>query len=210
MSLGSEETLRRTMVDDDVLGQRLADGDESALEECYAQYGPPVLAYVRRHVGPDEAEDVLQHTFLDLWRHSDRYDPRQSLGGWVFTIARRRAIDALRRRRPAVVQVDTLRDLVGEDGREIAERFAWAADVRAAMSRLPATQRETLELAYFADHTQREISCLLQVPIGTVKARMARGTKALGDLLGDYGHSGDLRGGPRTRTSAADQGGATE
>ncbi len=193
-----------------MLGQRLADGDQSALEECYAQYGPTVLAYVRRHVGPDEAEDVLQHTFLDLWRHSDRYDPRQSLGGWVFTIARRRAIDALRRRRPAVVQVDTLRDLVGEDGREIAERFAWAADVRAAMSRLPAAQRETLELAYFADHTQREISCLLQVPIGTVKARMARGTKALGDLLVDYGHSPGRSREPGTRTSAADEGGATE
>ncbi len=196
--------------DDDELGQRLAEGDESALEDCYARYGPTVLAYLRRHVGPDEAEDVLQHTFLDLWRHSDRYDPRQSLGGWVFTIARRRAIDALRRRRPAVVQVDTLRDLVGEDGREIAERFAWAADVRAAMSRLPTAQRETLELAYFADHTQRDISRLLQVPIGTVKARMARGTRALGDLLVDHGHSGELSGEPRTRTSFADEGGASE
>ena len=195
--------------DDDVLGQRLADGDESALEECYARYGPTVLAYVRRHVGPDEAEDVLQQTFLDLWRHSDRYDPRQSLGGWVFTIARRRAIDALRRR-PAVVQVDTLRDLVGEDGREIAERFAWAADVRAAMTRLPDAQRETLELAYFADHTQRDISRLLQVPIGTVKARMARGTRALGDLLVDYGHRGDLHAEPGPRNSVADEGGASE
>ncbi len=75
------------MVDDDVLGQRLADGDQSASEEWYAQYGPTVLAYVRRHIGPDEAEDVQQHTFLDLWRHSDRYDPRQSLSGRVFTIA---------------------------------------------------------------------------------------------------------------------------
>jgi RNA polymerase sigma factor (sigma-70 family) len=199
------------MVDeDDVLGQRLADGDESALEECYARYGPTVLAYLRRHVGPDEAEDVLQHTFLDVWRHSERYDPRQSLGGWVFTIARRRAIDALRRRRPAVVQVDTLRDLVGEDGREVAERFAWAADVRAAMSRLPDAQRETLELAYFADHTQRDIARLLQVPIGTVKARMARGTRALGDLLVDYGHSSDVSAEPGRRTSPTDQGGASE
>ena len=175
------------MVDnEDLLGQRLADGEESALEECYARYGPTVLAYLRRHVGPDDAEDVLQRTFLDVWRHLERYDPRQSLGGWVFTIARRRAIDTLRQRRPAVVQVDTLRDLVGEDGREVAERFAWAADVRAAMSRLPAAQRETLELAYFSDRTQSDIARLLQVPIGTVKARMARGTRALGDILVDY------------------------
>jgi RNA polymerase sigma factor (sigma-70 family) len=192
--------------DDDMLGQRLADGEESALEECYARYGPTVLAYVRRHVGPDDAEDVLQHTFLDVWRHSDRYDPRQSLGGWVFTIARRRAIDTLRRRRPAVVQVDTLRDLVGDDGREVAERFAWAADVSAAMARLPEAQRETLELAYFADHTQRDISRLQQVPIGTVKARMARGTKALGELLISYG-PGSEQG---ARRSVTDEGGASE
>ena len=58
------------MVDnEDLLGQRLADGEESALEECYARYGPTVLAYLRRHVGPDDAEDVLQRTFLDVWRH---------------------------------------------------------------------------------------------------------------------------------------------
>ena len=182
------------MVDnDDLLGQRLADGEESALEECYARYGPTVLAYARRHVGPDDAEDVLQRTFLDVWRHSERYDPRQSLGGWVFTIARRRAIDALRQRRPAVVQVDTLRDLVGDDGREVAERFAWAADVRAAMSRLPEAQRETLELAYFSDRTQSEIARQLQVPLGTVKARMARGTRALGELLVDYEHTSEAR-----------------
>ena len=59
----------KIMVDDDnddVLGQSLADGHESALEECHARYGPTVLAYVPRHVGPDEAEDVLQHTLLDL------------------------------------------------------------------------------------------------------------------------------------------------
>jgi len=180
------------MVDNEnLLGQRLADGEESALEECYVRYGPAVLAYVRRHVGPDDAEDVLQRTFLDVWRHSERYDPGQSLGGWVFTIARRRAIDTLRQRRPAVVPVDTLRDLVGEDGREVAERFAWAADVRAAMSRLPQAQRETLELAYFSDRTQSDIARLQQVPIGTVKARMARGTRALGELLTDYEHTGE-------------------
>ena len=167
----------------DALGPRLASGDEAALEECYALIGPTVLAYLRRHVGQDEAEDVLQRTFLDVWRSSNRYDPRQSLSGWVFTIARRRAIDTLRGRHPTVVSVDVLRDLVGEDGREIAERFAWAADLRAAMSRLPDAQRQALEMAYFEDRTQRDIAQVLDIPLGTVKARMARGTKALGELL---------------------------
>ena len=168
---------------EDQLGRRLADGEESALEECYALLGPTVLTYLRRYVGPDEAEDVLQSTFLDLWRHTGRYDPSLSLAGWVFMIARRRAIDALRQRRPAVVGLDALRDLVGDDGRDVAERFAWAADVRAEMAALPDAQREALELAYFADRTQTDIARVLQVPLGTVKARMARGTRALRELL---------------------------
>jgi RNA polymerase sigma-70 factor (ECF subfamily) len=172
-------------VDVDALGARLRGGDESALEDCYAQFGPTVLAYLRRHVGADDAEDVLQRTFLDVWRGARRYDPMQPLAGWVFTIARRRAIDTLRSRRPNVVSVDVLRDLMGEDGREVAERFAWAADLRAAMSRLPDVQRQALELAYFEDRTQRDIARLLDVPLGTVKARMARGTRALGELLVD-------------------------
>jgi RNA polymerase sigma factor (sigma-70 family) len=165
------------------LGVRLARGDDDALEECYALYGSSVLAYLRRLVGRDEAEDVLQRTFLDLWRHADRYDEGQSFSGWLFTIAHRRAVDHLRSRRPVVIPVEVLREMMGDDGRETAERFAWAADVRAALTQLPQEQRETIELAYFGDRTQREISRELAVPLGTVKARMARGTRALGGLL---------------------------
>ena len=139
-------------------------GDDDALEECYALYGSTVLAYLRRLVGRDEAEDVLQRTFLDLWRHADRYDQGQSFSGWLFTIAHRRAVDHLRRRRPAVIPVEVLREMMGDDGRETAERFAWAADVRAALTQLPQEQRETIELAYFGDRTQREISRELDVP----------------------------------------------
>ncbi|MEZ5096989.1 MAG: sigma-70 family RNA polymerase sigma factor [Nocardioides sp.] len=101
----------------EAIGERLARADESALEDAYATYAPAVLAYVRRYVGADEAEDVLQRTFLDVWRNARRYDPRQRFTGWLFTIAHRRAIDALRARRHHVVDVESIRDLVGEDGR---------------------------------------------------------------------------------------------
>ena len=171
------------------IGVRLARGDDDALEECYALYGSSVLAYLGRLVGRDEAEDVLQRTFLDVWRHADRYDAEQSFSGWLFTIAHRRAVDHLRRRRPGVIPVEVLREVMGDDGRETADRFAWAADVRAALLRLPPEQRETIEMAYFGDRTQREISRELDVPLGTVKARMARGTRALGSLLRAHGAS---------------------
>lgn len=165
------------------LGVRLAAGDDAALEECYQRFGRPVLAFLRRYVGPDEAEDVLQRTFVDVWRNADRYDPSRPLSTWVFTIAHHRAVDTLRRHRPGVVPIDAIRELVGDDGREVAERHAWAAEVREALAALPDTQREALERSYFEGETQVEIAAALGVPLGTVKARMSRGMRRLAELV---------------------------
>ena len=86
-------------------------------------------------------------------------------------------------RMPGSSGLDVVRDLVGDDGRELADRYAWAADVRAALQQLPAAQREALEMAYFEDRTQHDIAARLDVPIGTVKSRLARGGRALASLL---------------------------
>lgn len=165
------------------IGVRLARREERALEEAYAAYAPTVLSYVRRYVGHDEAEDVVQRTFLDAWRHAGRYDPRQRFTGWLFTIAHRRAVDTLRTRRHQVVDVDSLRELMGEDGRETVNRFADAADVRAAVAQLPEHERVAVEMTYYEDLTQREIAERLDVPLGTVKARVSRGTRRLGEMI---------------------------
>ena len=63
------------------LGLRLARQEEQALEDAYSTYAPTVLSYVSRYVGRDEAEDVMQRTFLDAWRHAGRYDPSQRFTG---------------------------------------------------------------------------------------------------------------------------------
>jgi RNA polymerase sigma factor (sigma-70 family) len=165
------------------IGLRLARREEQALEEAYAAYAPTVLSYVSRYVGRDEAEDVLQRTFLDAWRHAGRYDPRQRFTGWLFTIAHRRAVDTLRRRRHQVVDVDSLRELMGEDGREMVNRFADAAEVRAAVAQLPDHERVAVEMTYFEDLSQREIAERLDMPLGTVKARVSRGTRRLGTII---------------------------
>lgn len=165
------------------IGARLAMRDDTAMEEAYAVYSRALLSYLRRYVGPDDAEDALQRTFLDAWTSAARYDPRQRFSTWLFTIAHRRAVDMLRARRHDVVSVDAARDLVGEDGRETVERFADAADVHAALAELPEHEREVLVLAYFSGLTQREIAARIDLPLGTVKSRAARGTRRLGDLL---------------------------
>jgi len=175
------------------LGARLERGEEGALADVYTAYAPSVLAYLRRYVGPDEAEDVLQRTFLDVWRSAGRFDSRQRLSSWLFTIAHHRAIDALRARRHVPVDLEVIREVRGEDGRETVEQYADAAEVRAAVAELPDHERLVVELAYFAELTQREIADKLGVPLGTVKARAARGTRRLGEALRAAAEESDQR-----------------
>lgn len=165
------------------VGARLVAGEPSAIEDAYRMLGPLVLGYLRRYVPADDVEDVAQRVFYELWRVHDRFDPRYSLRTWVVGIARKRAIDHLRRRREQVVPLDAVREVSGDDGREIAERFAWADELRAALGALPEAQREVIELAYFGEMTQTEVAERLGIPLGTVKTRTARGLQRLAGLL---------------------------
>jgi RNA polymerase sigma factor (sigma-70 family) len=161
--------------------QRLAQGDQQALEDCYRVYGPLVRSYLRRFLPADDIDDVMQLTFLGLWQARTRIDPTLPIEPLLFTIARRRVIDTLRRR--PKVEVEVMRDLMGDDGGELAERMAWAAEIRWALTRLPDEQRQAIELAYFAQLTQSQIARQLEVPIGTVKARVWRGLDRLAEVL---------------------------
>jgi RNA polymerase sigma factor (sigma-70 family) len=87
----------------------------------YGALGPRVLSSLRRLVPYDEAEDVLQRVLVEVWRSRDRFDPDRSLEAWVFAIARRRAIDHLRRPHHVTVPIELVRDLSSTDGREAAE-----------------------------------------------------------------------------------------
>jgi RNA polymerase sigma-70 factor (ECF subfamily) len=167
-----------------VLGTRLAGGDSRAVEDVYAALGPRVLSYLRRRVPYDEAEDVLQRVFFEVWRSRDRFDPGRSLEAWVFAIARRRAIDHLRRPHHVTVPIELVRDLAGADGRETADSLVWAREVHRCLDRLPAEQRQVLQLAYFGGRTQVEIADQLGLPLGTVKARMFRGLRRMGHVMG--------------------------
>lgn len=165
------------------LNERLRAGDERALEEVYRAHGPMVRSYVGRFVPRDDAEDVVQQTFFELWRARGRLDPTRPVAAFVLGIARNRAIDHLRRRKNVVVDVEQLRELVGDDGDRLVERVAWASEVRRGLGELSADQRQALEMAYFGDLTQREIAERLGVPLGTVKARMARGMRQLAEKI---------------------------
>lgn len=157
--------------------------DREAVGEIYVALGSTVRSYLQNLVGHDDADDIVQRVFYEVWRHNRRYDPSRSLTAWVLGIARKRGIDHLRRRRDIPVALDNLADVVGEDGRDLAERYARGHEVRDALSRLPDEQREVLVLAYFGCFTQSEIATHLELPLGTVKARAFRGLRRLAEFL---------------------------
>jgi RNA polymerase sigma factor (sigma-70 family) len=169
------------------IGGRLTTGDPAALEDCYRALGPLVTNYLGRFVPKADVEDVLQRVFYEVWRVHDRYDPTQSLRAWVLGIARKRAIDQLRRRRDNVVSMDALREIAGDDGREISDRFDWADELRSALALLPSAQREVISMAYYEGFSQSEIATQLGIPLGTVKTRTSRGLQRLAALLENGG-----------------------
>lgn len=129
------------------------------------------------------AEDVLQDIFLQLWRKPGAFDAsRGNMGAWLAVIARNRAIDALRRRRPendiedVVVSVEP--DLASD-----AERSRAMEKVRGALQAMPAAQRSALEMAYFEGLTHTEIAEKTGEPLGTVKTRIRSGLLSLRKLF---------------------------
>ncbi len=89
----------------------------------------------------------------------------------------------MRKRRDAVVSIDSVREITGDDGREIADRLAWADEVRTALEKLPDMQREVIAMAYYGSYSQSEIATALDIPLGTVKTRTSRGLQRLAGLL---------------------------
>jgi RNA polymerase sigma-70 factor, ECF subfamily len=146
----------------------------------YDRYSSIVYAVALRVLGDTgAAEDVLQEVFLQLWRNPGAFDSsRGNLAAWLAVIARNRAIDGLRKRRPetdiADVLVSVEPDMAGE-----AERTRAMEKVRAALETMPAAQRSALEMAYFEGLTHIEIAAKTGEPLGTIKTRIRTGLLAL-------------------------------
>jgi RNA polymerase sigma-70 factor (ECF subfamily) len=172
---------------DRVLLAAVAGGEEDGLRELVERHGSGLLAYLTGLVGdPPLAEEVLQDTLLAVWRGAAGFVGGSTVRTWLFAVARRRAVDALRRRGSAVLTDDG--PLAGwADPAPGPERQSLArADldrVADAIGRLRPAHREVLALACVHELSGQEISAVLGVPVGTVKSRLRLARAALGRLL---------------------------
>jgi len=146
----------------------------------YDRYSSIVYSIALRVLGDTgAAEDVLQEVFLQLWRNPGVFDSsRGNMAAWLAVIARNRAIDSLRKRRPeadiADVVVSVEPDLAGD-----TERARAMEKIRSVLGDMPAAQRSALEMAYFEGLTHTESSARTGEPRGTVKTRIRAGVLSL-------------------------------
>ena len=189
---GGDSTERLRVLADEELMHLVYRSDAAAFEVIYDRHADAAFSLAYRMCAQRAlAEDVVQESFLSLWRSRARYDrQRGSVRTWVLGIVHNRAIDALRRR--------TVRDrgIIVEEG--IAERleapertdaeFARreeSREIRQALEQLPDEQSRVIELAYFGGMTHMQIAAMLDMPVGTVKGRMRLGLAKMRMALGD-------------------------
>ena len=163
-------------MDDDELIAAVARGDDVALRELFRRHAPWLAGRLRGVLPAAEVEDVLQETFLAVWRGAGGYQPG-SAGGWLWGIARRQAALWLRRRGPDGLPLAVLAGHGGQQAGDPAEAAVARAELAEAVRALgPAggTTQEVWRLMYVEDRTVTEVAGLMGVSAGTVKSRAHR------------------------------------
>ena len=169
--------------------------DPAALSQLYDRYNGILKALILRVIHNEtEADDLLQEIFMEIWNHAKNFSAQKGKPlGWMVTLARRRAIDGLRKKqaytraeerlqseteqRPeAWVHNATAEEIVFSDTRVL---------VRNVINGLPPAQQQAIEFAFFRGMSQREIAAKTNTPLGTVKTRLELGLKKIYDGLKD-------------------------
>jgi RNA polymerase sigma-70 factor, ECF subfamily len=170
--------------------QRSARGDQGAFAELYDATSARCHGLALRVVrNPALAEEVLQDAYLDVWRHSARFDvTRGSAIGWMLTVVHRKAVDRVRSVEAATTRETTYQrensTIDHDQTAEAAHGSLEAQRVRGAVTTLTTVQREAVELAYFGGYTHTEVATMLDVPVGTAKTRIRDGLIRLRDAMG--------------------------
>lgn len=178
------------LADEDLMALAQRD-DLEAFELLYERHKRVAYSLARRIVGGGgNADDVVQETFISVWRSIERYDAKKaSVRTWLMRIVHRRAIDNLRSQtvhsKRRADGEDLLDDVVSNDPSPDSQALQQelSDNVRGVLVELPSEQRAVIELAYFNGFTHSEIAEILDEPVGTVKGRMRLGLEKMRGAL---------------------------
>ena len=181
-STGAEES-----VSDEMLLKRVAEGDKAAMHIMFARHRVKVFRFILRTVrNPAIAEDLVSQVFLDVWRSANRFENRARVSTWLLSIARFKAINALRRRaREAPLDQQKLPDVAdAADTPEAAlDRKETNGILQACIDALSPAHREIIELFYYRERSVAELSEAIGIPLATVKSRIFYARKQLAKIL---------------------------
>jgi len=173
-------------------------GDPDALAELYDRYNGILKALILRVIHNDsEADDLLQEVFMEIWNQAKNFSPDKGKPlGWMVTLARRRAIDGLRKKQSYARAEERLQTEPEQQPaawvQNVTELEIRAGDTRALMAKvissLPEAQQQAIELAFFQGMSQREIAANTNTPLGTVKTRLELGLKKIYEGLKELEH----------------------
>jgi len=180
--------------EDAVLMGKIMTRDSIALSALYDRYARLIYSLIRSVIkNHEEAEDLLQEVFVQLWERASTYDATKgSVYTWIVTLARNRAIDQVRSK--SFQQQNKISREVGPDmlyspmesspfDLVVAEERS--REMRDALSQIPPEQSQVIHIAYFGGCSQSERAAQLNIPLGTVKTRMRQGMKKLHQLMTD-------------------------
>ena len=176
---------------DQELIEKLRKGDKNAFREVYARYSQVVYNLAFRMLrSREEAEEVVQEIFLQVWNKADTYDPaRGAISTWIVNIARSRSIDKLRTLGYREQTTELIEDRVNSKSdfsRIIEDREESRKVIRDALDSLPENQRVAIEIVFFEGLTHIEAAERLNEPVGTIKTRIRLGVSKLKEKIAPY------------------------
>ena len=179
--------------------KRIQRRDQKALSLFYDRYAPILFPLALRIVSSrDDAEEILQEVFLQVWEKADTYvAERGSVFSWVVAICRNRSIDRIRsrsfKRKSKEVGLEASRAVSNmnpaANPHDLVVLKGYAETVREALKSLSSLELKILELSYYEGHSQSEIATMLKLPLGTVKTKMRKGLQKLRQVVGEEGKS---------------------
>jgi len=175
---------------DEVLIGRIANGDRLAMQVLFARHHVRVYRFVLRLVRNEAtAEDLISEVFLDIWRQAGRFEGRSAATTWMLSIARFKALSALRKRTEEELDEETagaIEDHADDPEVSLAKKDK-AVLLRRCLSKLSAEHREVVDLVYYHEKSVEEVAGIVGIPEATVKTRMFYARRKLSELLKGQG-----------------------
>ena len=171
---------------DEVLIGRIAGGDRLAMQVLFARHHVRVYRFVLRLVSdPTIAEDTISEVFLDVWRQAGRFEGRSAVSTWLLSIARFKALSALRKRTDEELDEETAEAIpdTADTPEEAIQKKDKSEVLRECLKSLSPEHREIVDLVYYHEKSVEEVAEIVGIPENTVKTRMFYARKRLSELL---------------------------